>query len=99
MYTRISLYALALFISFSILGPSFVMLLENKGDLEIVQDFDEESSKEEVKDFEEGEKFLNDYHFIPLKHKNYQTLAFSFYQEIPYGHVTDVHSPPPDYIS
>lgn len=79
------------------MGPSFMAFLENETDIEIVQDLEEENSKEETKkEFEENEKFVEKANTFELEEFSISPIFYSYYPSLSTSHIMDVHSPPPD---
>jgi hypothetical protein len=97
MIRTFSLYALAMLLSLSILGPSFLALLNTDADIEVVQDIEEEK-EETKKELEEYKKFLNELPSFSIKVTDNRDLSSHYYLIKTYGHIKDIHSPPPDYI-
>lgn len=95
MFKTVSLYALAILLSLSILGPSFLALLENEAEIEIVQDLEEEK-KETKKELEEYEKFFSDLPTFSIEIVENRDLSGHHYLVSPYGHTRDINPPPPD---
>lgn len=89
------LYTLAILLSLSILGPSYIALTEDNSEIEMVQDHEEDSQQENKKEIEEGEKFFKELFsslesgFFIKKSSNF------FYVYNMHEYILDVHSPPP----
>lgn len=96
MIKSFTLISLTIMLSFSILGPSLLVLLETETDIEIVQDVEEEK-KETKKELEEYQKFYNNLPYFTIKIINTDDLSAYYYLVSPYGHIKDINSPPPDY--
>ena len=96
MLKVLTLYSLALMLSFSILGPAFLALLENEADIEVVQDIEEEKN-ETKKELEEYEKFFNDLVFYSMEVDETAELASYSYFMGTYDYTQDINIPPPDY--
>lgn len=96
MLKVLTLYSLALMLSFSILGPAFLALLENEADIEVVQDIEEEKN-ETKKELEEYEKFFNDLVFYSMEVDETAELASYSYFMSTYDYTQDINIPPPDY--
>ena len=97
MIKIISLYFLSALLSFSIVAPSFAVLIEDNGDIEVIKDAEDENSNEETKnDLEEFEKYVEQLsNFEPQE----SLIVYSFnsyYYSISTNYIIDVHSPPPD---
>lgn len=97
MIKTLTLYSLALLLSFSILGPSFMALLENEVDVEVMQDIEEEK-KDTKKELEEYEKFFSELPSFSLILSENLDLSSHYHITRTYGHIRDIHSPPPDWI-
>lgn len=97
MIKIISLYFLSALLSFSIVAPSFAVLIDDNSDIEVVKDVEDENSNEETKnDLEEFEKYVEQLNnFEPQEGKIVSTFN-SFYHLNISSHIIDVHSPPPD---
>ncbi|WP_396597573.1 hypothetical protein [Dokdonia sp. R86516] len=96
MLKAFTLYSLALTLSFSILGPAFLALLDNEADIEVVQDIEEEKS-ETKKELEEYEKFLSDLVLYSIEVDETADLCSYSYFMSTYDHTQDINIPPPDY--
>lgn len=96
MLKAFTLYSLALMLSFSILGPAFLALLDNEADIEVVQDIEEEKN-ETKKELEEYEKFFNDLVFYSLEVDETAELSSYSYFMSTYDYTQDINIPPPDY--
>jgi len=99
MLKSLSLFTLALLLSFSILGPSFIALGTNEIDIELTQDFDEESQKEGKKEIDEKEKFFENFEVISSEPLCEKGILVPFYLQKSYGWSPETHSPPPQHLS
>lgn len=82
-------------LSLSILGPSFLMLINKHCDIEVVIDLGEEESKDSKKEFNEKDTFFQSY-ITPVIVKKYHQIPQSNYIVHQYrNHIIDVQSPPP----
>lgn len=97
MLKIISLYILVMSMSLSIIGPSLAVIIDNDSEIEVIQDVEEEKN-ESKNELEEFEKFFDSFSLIfsetaaLFRTSNYYYLASS------YGHIKDIHSPPPDFV-
>ena len=81
--------------SLSILGSSLSILLENKVEVEISQDFEEEKN-ENVKDLEEVDKILQ-LSFVDLNALcEYSNLPTHYNEAFSAAYIDDILIPPPD---
>mgnify|MGYP005995248847 CR=1 FL=1 len=90
-----TLLSLVLFLTVSVLGPSFIAMVDFESDIELVQDYEEESSKDSKKEVEEIDKIFEKQHNLALSEFKLEVANLFFYQETRYGLAQDVHSPPP----
>ena len=97
MIKIISLYFLSALLSFSIVAPSFAVLIEDNGDIEVIKDIEDENSNEETKnDLEEFEKYVEQLNNFEPQESLIVYSFNSYYYNISTNHIIDVHSPPPD---
>ncbi len=87
---------LAFFLTVSILGPSFVNLLENHMDIEIVQDIEEDATKEAKLDLEEKQKILNRFSLASRAITAEVVRNMHYYLHKTYDFAIEVQSPPPE---
>ncbi|RMB63337.1 hypothetical protein EAX61_02795 [Dokdonia sinensis] len=79
----------------SISGPSIIALLENGVNIEIVNDFEEESNNEIKIDTEEGDKYFENYSTPIVAQFKVTHNSNFFYQDKIYTYSPDVNFPPP----
>lgn len=96
MLRVISLYVLALTMSLSILGPFCLAIIEQDFDIEVVQDTEDEKN-ETKNELEEFEKFFSPFPFTTTNVSGTLSTSEYYYIVSPYGHIKDIHSPPPDW--
>lgn len=86
-------------LSLSILGPSFLMLIDSHCDIEIALDLgEEESKKDSKKELDEKDAFFQLY-TTPVIAKKCHTNSQNNYILHQYrSHVIDVQSPPPKHF-
>lgn len=86
---------LAILLSLSVSGPSLIALLENDVNVEIVQDFDEESNNEIKIDIEEADKYFEEQTSLAMAQISATHTTNFFYQDKVYAYSPDVNAPPP----
>ncbi|TVZ52802.1 hypothetical protein [Dokdonia sp. Hel_I_53] len=99
MIKTLSLISFLLFMTASILGPSYLSLCDNGTDIEHVQDFDEESKKDSKKEIEEVEKFFEKNTNSSFNKIVKENSSNFFYQEKVYSYSLVVKSPPPKHFT
>lgn len=82
-------------LSLSILGPSFLMLINSHCDIEIALDLGEEENKESKKELTEKDSFFQLYITPVIAKKCYQISQNKHILHQYRNHVIDVQSPPP----
>lgn len=84
-------------LSLSILGPSFLVLIDNHSDIEVAIDLgEEENNSEGKKELDEKKTFFESY-ALPIIAKKCNLRLKSDYYLHYYGiHIIDVQSPPPE---
>lgn len=93
--------SLSILLSLSILGPSFLVLIDSHHDIEIAFDLgEEENQKESKKDLEEKkDTFLYKYHTPTIAKKSALASSNYFYLYQYRGYIIEVQSPPPKQIT
>lgn len=83
-------------LSLSILGPSFLMLIDSHCDIEIALDFGEEESKKDAKkELDEKDAFFQLYTTPVIAKKCRQISQNNHILHQYRNHIVDVQSPPP----
>lgn len=99
MSNTFSTYSLVIFLSLTILWPVFIPLLQENVNVELTQDLEEESkSKNKQQQLDEEQKICKDFVPITITSIVEQMPATYFYQDLNYGHVQEIFSPPPEHI-
>ena len=85
-------------LSLSIIGPSFLMLIDSHCDIEMALDIGEEENKNDTKkELSEKDTFFQWYR-TPIIAKKYRHILQSNHILHQYrNHIIDVQSPPPEY--
>lgn len=87
-------------LSLSILGPSFLMLIDSHCDIEIALDLGEEENKKDTKkELDEKDAFFQLYTTPIIAKKCHQISQNNHILHQYRSHVVDVQSPPPKYFS
>lgn len=88
---------LSFLLTLSILGPSFLVLINNHSDIEVAIDLGEEENKNEnKKELDEKKTFFESY-TLPVIAKRCNLRSKNNYYFHYYGnHIIDVQSPPPE---
>lgn len=82
----------------SLLGPSFVVLIDNQADIEVALDLGEDENKKETKkELDEKDTFFEFYTTLAIEKKPYVSFQNNHILHLYGNHITDVQSPPPEY--
>ena len=83
-------------LSLSILGPSFIVIIDSHADIEIALDLGEDENKKETKkELDEKKTFFQLYTTPAIAKKGHQNLQNNHIPHQYRNHIIDVQSPPP----
>jgi len=86
-------------LSISILGPSFVVLIDNQVDIEVALDLGEDENKKETKkELDEKDTFFQVYATSVIVKKCHLSLQNNHTLHQYRNHIIDVQSPPPKHL-
>ena len=95
MVKTISIFTLSLLLSVAILGPCALVFCDDRVEVELVTDFDEETNKCP----EQAEKYFKEIDLLSIETQPTQTASVFYYTLTLYNHTRDVLSPPPKRLS
>jgi hypothetical protein len=88
---------LSFLLSLSILGPSFLALIDSHSDIEVALELgEEENKKESKKELDEKKTFFESYSMSIIAKKCNLRLRNNYFLHHYGNHIIDVQSPPPE---
>lgn len=85
-------------LSLSILGPSFIVLIDNQADIEVALELGEDENKKETKkELDEKDTFFELYRTTAIAKKSHVSFQNTHAVHLYGSHIIDVQSPPPEH--